>query len=96
MPRKKLQKRILTNTLERSTLSIKELETAARHIVSGGGTLFDQISSLGSASDEVQQLMTSLQSGLEDIRKADWKLSMGFTFSEDDKQSYNRQRQCLC
>lgn len=70
------------------TLSIKELETAARHIVSGGGTLFDQISSLGSASDEVQQLMTSLQSGLEDIRKADWKLSMGFTFSEDDKQSY--------
>lgn len=70
------------------TLSIKELETAARHIVSGGGTLFDQISSLGSASDEVQQLMTSLQTGLEDIRKADWKLSMGFTFSEDDKQSY--------
>lgn len=60
------------------TLSVEELDDAARHIVSGGGNLFEQLDNFHSASDDAKQLASSLQSSLAEIRKSDWKLSMGF------------------
>lgn len=70
------------------TLSVEELDNAARHIVSGGGSLFEQLDHFHSASDDTKQLASSLQSSLAEIRKSDWKLSMGFDFDADDTQAY--------
>lgn len=70
------------------TLSVEELDDAARHIVSGGGNLFEQLDNFHSASDDAKQLASSLQSSLAEIKKSDWKLSMGFDFDADDTQSY--------
>ena len=70
------------------TLSVEELDDAARHIVSGGGNLFEQLDNFHSASDDAKQLASSLQSSLAEIKRSDWKLSMGFDFDADDTQSY--------
>lgn len=72
----------------RIALSIEDLDEAARHIVSNGGNLFDQLDSFSDASEKVQELERSLASGLREIQKADWKLSLGITFDEGDKDSY--------
>ena len=69
-------------------LSIEELDEAARHIVSGGGSLFDQLDQFQDASDSADQLAKSLEDGLAAIRKSDWKLSMGIAFDADDTESY--------
>ena len=39
------------------TLSVEELDDAARHIVSGGGNLFEQLDNFHSASDDAKQLL---------------------------------------
>ena len=70
------------------TLSIEELNEAARHIVSGGGSLFDQLDAFGEAADSSDQLRESLEEGLEAIRKSNWKLSLGIAFDESDTESY--------
>ncbi len=70
------------------TLSVKELEEAARHIVSGGDTLFGDLDRFYETADGIQELQDSLMGSMEEIQKADWKLSMGFDFNESDVQAY--------
>ena len=69
-------------------LSVEELDEAARHIVSGGGNIFDQLDSFGEVSGTVRELEKSLASSLREIQKAEWKLSIGIAFDEIDTQSY--------
>lgn len=70
------------------TLSIEDLDEAARHIIGGGGTLFGQLDGFYEASQETEALRKSLESGLEDIQAANWKLNLGIVFDEQDTQSY--------
>lgn len=68
------------------TLSVKELEEAARHSLGEG--LFQSLDAFGEASGKSSELYNSMQRSLRDINKAGWKLSVGIEFSEGDAQSY--------
>lgn len=70
------------------TLSIEELDEAARHIVSGGGNLFENIDLFGEASDKALEFKTSMDQAMKELKKSGWKLSMGIEFDADDTQSY--------
>lgn len=70
------------------TLSIEELDEAARHIVSGGGNLFESIDLFGDASDKAQEFKNSMDQTMKDLKKSGWKLSLGIEFDENDTQSY--------
>lgn len=70
----------------RITLSVEELGEAARHVIGDG--LFDSLDSFHSASEASEELRLSLESGLKEISKADWKLHMGIAFDESDTDSY--------
>ena len=65
------------------TLSLKDLEEAARNTLGEG--LFQSIDELSEAGEKTSNFYASMQSGIREINKAGWKLSLGI---EVDKQSY--------
>ena len=65
------------------TLSLKDLEEAARNTLGEG--LFQSIDELSEAGEKTSNFYASMQSGIREINKAGWKLSMGI---EVDTQSY--------
>lgn len=68
------------------TLSLEELNEAARHIV--GAPLFDQIEAMEISAGKARDLYQSMEDSLKSMRKTEWKLSMGIELSADDAQSY--------
>lgn len=70
------------------SLSMEELDEAARHIVSGGGNIFDQLDIFGEASGKALELEKSITSALKEIQKTEWKLSIGIALDEGDTQAY--------
>jgi len=65
------------------TLSLKDLEEAARNTLGEG--LFQSIDELSEAGEKTSKIYDSMQSGIREINKAGWKLSLGI---EVDTQSY--------
>lgn len=65
------------------TLSLKDLEEAARNTLGEG--IFQSIDELSEAGEKTSNFYASMQSGIREINKAGWKLSLGI---EVDKQSY--------
>lgn len=65
------------------TLSLKDLEEAARNTLGEG--LFQSIDELSEAGEKTSNFYASMQSGIREINKAGWKLSLGI---EVDTQSY--------
>lgn len=68
------------------TLSLKDLEEAARNTLGEG--LFQSIDELSEAGEKTSKIYDSMQSGIREINKAGWKLSLGIKFDESDTQSY--------
>lgn len=69
-------------------LSMEELDEVARHVVSGGSSLFNEIDVFEETSDKVQEFKESLNQSLKEIKKTEWKFSMGIELDTNDTQSY--------
>ena len=67
-------------------LSIEDIDEAARHIV--GDDLFNGIEAMGSSAERADSFYQSMKDSLEDIRRTNWKLSMGIELNADDADSY--------
>lgn len=72
-------------------LSIEEINEAARQIV--GDQYLDKMDELLSANVTSENLMRSMKDAISDINAERWKLSVGLSFSEDDKEEYARTAQ---
>lgn len=68
------------------TLSLKELEEAAKNSLGEG--LFQSIDEMADAGEKTSKFYDSMQSGIREINKAGWKLSLGIQFDEGDNTSY--------
>ena len=68
------------------TLSMEELNEAARHIV--GDRLFDNIEAMESSSGRADEFFKSMKDSLKSIQKTEWKLSMGMELDASDAESY--------
>lgn len=68
------------------TLSMEELNEAARHIV--GDRLFDNIEAMESSSGRADEFFKSMKDSLKSIQKTEWKLSMGMELDTSDAESY--------
>ncbi|MBS5632091.1 MAG: phage tail tape measure protein [Clostridiales bacterium] len=68
------------------TLSMQELEDAARYSLGEG--LFRSIDEFAEAGTKTSKFYDSMQSGIREINKAGWKLSLGIEFDETDTSSY--------
>lgn len=68
------------------TLSMEELNEAARHIV--GDRLFDNIEAMESSSGRADEFFKSMKDSLKSMQKTEWKLSMGMELDASDAESY--------
>lgn len=68
------------------TLSLEELNEAARHIV--GDELFDSLDAFEEVSNVTSELKESLKKGLQEIDKFEWKVSLGVDLNESETQAY--------
>lgn len=68
------------------TLSLEELNEAARHII--GDSVFDQIEAMEDSAGKATDLYQDMRKNMKSIEKTKWKLSMGIEMSADDAQSY--------
>lgn len=68
------------------TLSMEELNEAARHIV--GDRLFDNIEAMESSAGRADEFFQSMKDSLKSIQKTEWKLSMGMELDASDAESY--------
>lgn len=80
---RKAAQQSLTEHFGDITLSLKDLEEAARNTLGEG--LFQSIDELSEAGEKTSKIYDSMQSGIREINKAGWKLSLGI---EVDTQSY--------
>lgn len=71
------------------SLSLEELNEAARHTLGDG--LFQSIDLLTNSSGKVDDLRKSMKSSIEEINKANWKISIGMELSQDEQQSYKNE-----
>lgn len=68
------------------TLSMEELNEAARHLV--GDRLFDNIEAMESSAGRADEFFQSMKDSLKSIQKTEWKLSMGMELDTSDAESY--------
>lgn len=68
------------------TLSMEELNEAARHLV--GDRLFDNIEAMESSAGRADNFFQSMKDSLKSIQKMEWKLSMGMELDTSDAESY--------
>lgn len=68
------------------TLSMKELEDAARHSLGEG--LFQSIDEMADIGGKTSKFRDSMQAEIREINKAGWKLSLGIEFDEGETASY--------
>lgn len=68
------------------TLSMEELNEAARHLV--GDRLFDNIEAMESSAGRADNFLQSMKDSLKSIQKMEWKLSMGMELDTSDAESY--------
>lgn len=68
------------------TLSMEELNEAARHLV--GDRLFDNIEAMESSAGRADEFFQSMKDSLKSIQKTEWKLSMGMELDASDAESY--------
>ena len=73
------------------TLSMKELDETARHIVGDG--YLGQLDEIMAAEISSDNMMKSMEDAVREINKERWKLSVGISFSEEDKEGYARTAQ---
>lgn len=68
------------------TLSMKELQTAARFIVDTGD--FEQLSTTIEALGTSEEIAARIKAAGDELKKLDWKLSIGMELSDSDTESY--------
>ena len=68
------------------TLSMKELEDAARHSLGEG--IFQSIDEMADIGEKTSKFRDSMQAEIREINKAGWKLSLGIEFDEGETASY--------
>lgn len=68
------------------TLSIEELEEAAKHVL--GDDLFFGIEEIKRSSARADDYYQTMKDSMEAVQKTDWKLSMGIELKEGDAQEY--------
>jgi TP901 family phage tail tape measure protein len=72
-------------------LSLTDINEAARQIV--GDSYLDKVDELLSAGAVSDSLINSLERAIRDINAERWKLSVGLSFSAEDKEEYARMAQ---
>lgn len=68
------------------TLSVEELGEAARHII--GDDLFENIEAMDKSGEKAKEFYESMLDSIKEIKKTDWKLSMGIKLEDSDVQGY--------
>lgn len=83
---KKLRKADLAKRFGSITLSMEELDEAARMIVDNGS--MDKIGESMEALEKVKDLAEDFEDANKDLERLNWKIGMGFDLSESDRQDY--------
>ena len=68
------------------TLSLKEIKKVASQIVTNGNSKY--FDNFNSAIENTESSLSTLQSGLQNLDKWNWRSSLGFELSEEDIESY--------
>lgn len=68
------------------TLSIEELEKAAKHII--GADSLGQLSEMMSNLEGLDQYKNSIKESVEELNKLNWKVNIGMELDESDKADY--------
>lgn len=68
------------------TLSLKEIKKVASQIVTNGNSKY--LDNFNSAIENTESSLTTLQSGLQNLDKWNWRSSLGFELSDEDIESY--------
>ena len=67
-------------------LSVEELDEAARNVFGEG--FLNNLDAFRDARESSDALKESLDDGLREIQKENWKMNVGIEFDEDDKEGY--------
>lgn len=68
------------------TLSLEDLEKAAKHIIGSDG--LGQLSEMMSNIEGLEQYKTSIQNTLEDLNKLNWKVKIGMELDDSEQSDY--------
>lgn len=68
------------------TLSLEDLEKAAKHII--GSDSLEQLSEMTSNMEGLERYKTSIQSTLEELNKLNWKVKIGMELDESERSNY--------
>lgn len=68
------------------TLSLEDLEKAAKHIIGSDG--LGQLSEMMSNVEGLEQYKTSIQNTLEDLNKLNWKVKIGMELDNSEQSDY--------
>lgn len=68
------------------TLSLKEIKKVASQIVTNGNSKY--FDNFNSAIENTESSLSTLQSGLQNLDKWNWRSSLGFELSDEDIESY--------
>ena len=83
---KELKEENLAEHFGSITLSLEDLERAARHIVGSDG--LGQLSEMMSNMEGLEQYKNSIQDTVEELNKLNWKVKIGMELDEDERSGY--------
>lgn len=83
---KELKEENLAEHFGSITLSIEDLEKAAKHII--GTDSLGQLSEMMSNLEGLEQYENSIEQSVEELNKLNWKVKIGMELDEDDKSEY--------